>query len=316
MRILITESDSYSEKAIEIYREIGEVTLVNGNLHDILTHLPDIDILVVKLKITWTESIILKAKLLKYIVTSTTGLNHIRLPVNSRIHIISLKGEVDFLRTVTPTAELTWGLILSLVRKICPAVNSVKNHTWNRDIFLGQELYGKSIGIVGYGRLGSMIAKYAIAFGMNVNIFDIDENSFRSLPEGVEYRDLDSLLKTSDIITLHIPLVDSNMNFIDKRRLSLLKSSAVLINTSRGEILDEAYLLYMLEADLLYGAALDVLSDEVSGEESWLYNNELINSKKLGNKLLITPHIGGACYNSMERTENFVAQKFSTLLQT
>lgn len=309
MKILITESGSYSQKALEIYHELGEVTLIDGNFEEILAHLPEIEVLVVKLKFTWTESILTQAKSLKYIVTSTTGLNHIKLPLHSNIDIISLKGEIDFLRTITPTAELAWGLIISLVRNLQPAVKSVKSHVWDRNQHVGQELYGKVIGIIGYGRLGSIVTKYAIAFGMIVKVFDTDENSLSNLPADVEYLELDDLMKISDIITVHIPLVDSNINFIDKVKLSLLKHTAILINTSRGEIIDELYLLEMLETDLIAGVALDVLSDEVSGHDSWVQDNPLVNSNLLGNKLLITPHIGGACYDSMERTEDFVAKK-------
>lgn len=309
MRILITESSAYSKKALDIYRKLGEVTLIDGNLEEIKSHLCEVDVLVVKLKFTWSEPLLTQAKSLKYIVTSTTGLNHIQLPLNSDIKIVSLKGEVDFLRTITPTAELTWGLIISLMRNLPAAINGVKGLGWDRNKFIGQELFGKTIGIVGYGRLGSMIAKYAVAFGLSVKVFDSELSSVNCLPEGIEFLDLDSLLKASDIVTLHIPLVESNVNFINENRLSLMKKTAVLVNTSRGEILDETYLLNMLEQDLLSGAALDVLSDEVSGKINWMQGNELVNSNKLGGRLLITPHIGGACFDSMERTEEFVANK-------
>ncbi len=309
MRILITEASSYSKKAIDIYRQLGEVILIDSDLEEVQSHLPEIDVLVVKLRFNWSESLLSRAKLLKYIVTSTTGLNHIKLPLNSDIKVVSLKGEVDFLRTITPTAELTWGLIISLMRNLPAAINGVKALSWDRNQYIGQELFGKTIGIVGYGRLGSIIAKYAVAFGLSVKVFDCELGRKNCLPEGVEFLDLDTLLKTSDIVTLHIPLVESNINFINANRLTLMKKTAVLVNTSRGEILDEMHLLNMLEQGLLSGAALDVLSDEVSGKVNWMQGNELVNSNKLGGKLLITPHIGGACFDSMKRTEEFVAKK-------
>lgn len=316
MKILITESGSYSQKALAIYRELGEVILTDGNFDEIIFQLPDVDVLVVKLKFTWTESILSQAKSLKYIVTSTTGLNHIKLPKKSAVKIISLKGEAEFLRTITPTAELTWGLIINLMRNLPAAIDSVIDHRWDRDQYIGQELYGKTIGIIGYGRLGSMIAKYAVAFGLNVKVFDSALSCVNCLPEKVEYSDLDSLLKVSDIVTIHIPLLESNINFINENRLALMKKTAVLVNTSRGEILDEMYLLSMLESGLIAGAALDVLSDEVSGKNSWMQSNKLVNSSALGRRLLITPHIGGACFDSMERTEEFVAKKILTKVST
>lgn len=315
MRILITESASYSEKALDIYYKLGEVTLIDGDLEEIQSHLSEIDVLVIKLKFTWTESMLNQAKLLKYIVTSTTGLNHIKLPSNSNVKIISLKGEIDFLRTITPTAELTWGLIISLMRNLPAAINSVKGHSWDRNQYIGQELFGKTIGIVGYGRLGRIISKYAVAFGLKVKVFDSELSHANYLPDGIEFLDLDSLLKASDIVTLHIPLVESNVNFINEKRLALMKKTAVLVNTSRGEILDEIHLLYMLKSDLLAGVALDVLSDEVSGKVSWMLDNELVNSSEIGGRLLITPHIGGACFDSMKRTELFCAEKIESIIK-
>ncbi|GIU43385.1 3-phosphoglycerate dehydrogenase [Shewanella colwelliana] len=309
MRILITEPKGYSQKAIELYQKIGEVVLFDGELHDLKLILPSIDVLVIKLKYTWTDSLLNAASSLKYIVTSTTGLNHIEITDNSNFNVISLKGELDFLKTVTPTAELTWALLLSVMRNIPAAVNSVSNGVWNRDLFVGNELFGKTIGIVGYGRLGSMVGQYATAFGMQVKVYDVDHSKLINLPNGIEFLELNSLLSICDVITIHIPLERDTVNFIDECRLSLIKKSAVIINTSRGEVVDESYLLRMLESDLISGVGLDVLSDEVSGISDWVMSNELLKSKCLTKNLIITPHLGGACFDSMNRTELYVAER-------
>ncbi len=315
MNILITEGNEYSIDAIREYEKVGSVTVLKSDdLDEILTHLPDTDVLVVKLKYTWTKEILEKAERLKYIVTSTTGLNHIFLPETSKIKIISLKGEVEFLKTITPTAELTWGLILTLYRDIFNAISSVSQGRWERNEHLGVELKGKVIGIIGYGRIGKMVAKYASAFDMQVLAHDLEKVAFDhdNLINNVEQVDLEYLLKRSDIITLHLPLDLSTRNFLSKDKLSHMKHDAIFINTSRGEIVDELHLLYMLENDLLRGAALDVLSEEVSGNEHWMKKNKLINSELVGSRLIITPHIGGACIDSMRNTENFVANKFTS----
>ena len=315
MKILITEPELYSEQAIDIYSQLGEVILANS-YECIKENWSVVDVLVVKLKYTWTEEHLLKADSLKIIVTSTTGLDHIHLPSGSAIQIVSLKGETDFLNTVTPTAELTWALILNLARKIPQAIKSVKLKQWERNSFIGQELNGMTMGIIGYGRLGRMVANYSIAFGMDVQIYDVDKNLNESLQNGVKSVSLHNLLKTSDVVSVHIPLEDKNVDFLNKTRLSSLKPGCLFINTSRGEVLDEAFLLRLLQENHIAGVALDVLSDESAGYTDWIEKNKLINSHLLGSRLLVTPHIGGACSNSMARTEEFVARKVEAKIRS
>ncbi len=308
MKILITESEGYSKDAIDKYKSIGDVYYGEGCKDKIESILPEVQVLVVKLEFVITSNMLSKANNLKYIITSTTGLNHINLPPNSDVEILSLKGETDFLNTITPTAELTWGLILNLKRNIVPAVKGVMGYEWCRNNYIGSELFGQTIGIVGYGRLGRMVSRFAVAFGMKVLVCDI--NTIDNIEQGVQAVNLQFLLEQSDVISVHIPYDEINYNFLDANKLKLIKRGAIFINTSRGEILDENFLLSLLEENYLGGVGLDVLTDEVSNNNDWVKYNKLINSPLLGSKLIITPHIGGACKNSMERTELFMANKF------
>jgi D-3-phosphoglycerate dehydrogenase len=315
MKILISEANGYSLTALDIYRQFGEVIESNGDFNHIESIIEEVDVLVVKLKFTWNEAIIARAKRLKFIVTSTTGLNHIKLPTNSKIRIISLKGETEFLNTITPTAELTWALILNLFRNIPEAINSVKNRNWQRNQFIGKELSGSRLGIIGYGRLGRMVARFGVAFNMNVVVYDNDTSNFREVEFGISFKSLEETLSLSDIVSIHIPLNEDNINYLDKEKLSLLKRGSVVVNTSRGEVIDEHALLEMVDNGHLAGIGLDVLADEVSQVPNWEKSNPIINSRYFGSKVLVTPHIGGACSTSMERTEIFVAQKTETLLR-
>lgn len=315
MKILISEANGYSRTAINIYRQFGEVIESNGDLNHIESIIEDVDVLVVKLKFTWSEAIIARAKRLKIIVTSTTGLNHIKLPPNSDIRIISLKGQTEFLNTITPTAELTWALILNLYRNIPEAINSVKNRNWQRDQFIGRELSGSRLGIIGYGRLGRMVARFGVAFNMDVVVYDNDASKLQEVEFGISFKSLEETLSLSDIVSIHISLNQDNVNYLDKEKLSLLKRGSIFVNTSRGEIVDEHALLEMVDNGHLAGIGLDVLADEVSQVPNWEQFNPIVNSRYFGSKVLVTPHIGGACSTSMERTEIFVAQKTETLLR-
>ena len=223
-----------------------------------------------------------------------------------------MKGEKKFLNNITPTAELTWGLLLALIRKLPAAFDSVLNGSWDRDLFLGTELKGKTLGIIGFGRLGKMVAKYGAAFGMNVVYSDIDEFESVLFAKPIE---LMELLTTSDVISLHIPLEHSTQGFFGEAEIKSMKEGAILINTSRGEVLNEDALLQALSSKHLSGAALDVLQGEVSADSISFKKNKLIDYAKKNQNLLITPHIGGACPDSMRLTEGFVAKKLISLLE-
>ena len=313
MKILITEKN-YSKQASLTFQKIGEVIYGNSNWKFILDLIPEIDVMAVKLGFNFNQDFFEHAKKLKYIVTSTTGTNHISLPENSNIKIISLKGETKFLKNITPTAEHTWALILSLIRKVPNAVESVKKFNWDRDHFIGTELKGKILGIIGLGRIGAMVAKIGAAFGMHIKFYDINDIASEDLDLNIIEATLEEVLSSSDILSLHIPSSESNKNFLNKELLSKLKSSAYVINTSRGDVIDELFLLRMLEEKKISGVALDVLSDENLNDKSWIKKNALIKSARLGNNLLITPHIGGACEESMKLTEDFISEKFYNLL--
>lgn len=248
------------------------------------------------------------AEQLKVIVSATTGLNHIDISeAKSRgITILSLKGETDFLETVTATAEHTIGLMLSLIRHTPHAYNSVMDGTWDRNLFKGHDLYGKTLGIIGYGRLGKLVAKYATAFGMAVIAYDT-----KDIPhdETVESASLNEVLSRSDIITLHASYSPENERFIDKTCFEKMKKGAVFINTARGEIIDEQALLDALKTKHLSGAALDVISNEQALLSVSISDNPLYKYARKYNNLILTPHIGGATYDSMYKTEIFMAHK-------
>ena len=313
MNTLITESNDYSAKALEIYKMLGKVTLNASCEEELIRKLPFAEVLVVRLGYNLSYDLLKYASNLKYIVTPTTGLNHIDQDYTqaNNIEIISLKGESEFLSKITPTAELTWGLLLSLLRKIPSATKDVLANQWNRDAFYGSELYGRTLGIVGYGRLGKIIARYGVAFGMNVLVYD---TKIVEPEESIQLSSFDELLSKADVVSIHVQLDSTTEEFFDQAAFSKMKYGAVLINTSRGELLCEKSLLASLNNNQLAGAAVDVLKGETSSGE-WLENNNLIKYAKQKNNLLITPHIGGACPDSMRRTEEFVALKLLSLLR-
>lgn len=313
MNILITESKNYSVAALKLYEQLG-VVINNANGREQLVELiPEMDVLVLRLSFNIDKNILKHATNLKYIVTPTTGLNHVDLAFCDEvgIQVISLKGEVEFLNSITPTAELAWGLLLSLIRTIPSACKDVCDGNWERESFFGMELYGKTLGIIGYGRLGRMVGAYGNAFGMNVIYYDVVNVKSECYSK---YEEIDNLLAISDVITVHIPLDASTTNFLNEDKIQKIKKGAVFINTSRGEVLCEEALLESLETKMIAGAALDVLRNEVSNDSNWIRFNQLWQYAKGNDNLLITPHIGGACPESMKRTELFCVRKLISIL--
>jgi D-3-phosphoglycerate dehydrogenase len=307
LRILNAEARDYSEVARNILRGIG--TLEEGDLDRdaLLARIGECDVLIVRLAHTVDKELLDAADRLSVVVTATTGLDHIDLEEAAKrgIAVLSLRGEHEFLSSVSSTAELTWSLLLALIRKLVPAVEHVRQGEWDRDLFRGLELQGLRLGIVGVGRVGSMVARYGRAFGMRVSAFDPDP---RAWPEGVERTDsLDHLAIGADVLTIHAPLTDATRNLIDRTVLLKLPRGSFVVNTARGAILDSAALLDLLETEHLAGAAIDVLDAE--RDEGALRDHPLIDYARTHDNLIITPHIGGASLQAMARTEIFMAEK-------
>ena len=163
-------------------------------------------------------------------------------------------------------------------------------------IFFGQEIHDKKIGIIGYGRIGKKVCKILKSFGAKIYIYDVKNIKQKT--------SLNFILKNCDIISIHIPLNENNENFFNKNKLSKLKKGCLIINTSRGEIIDEFYLIKKLKTkDLSY--ATDVLSYENNNSKSKL---KILESKI--DNLLITPHIGGLTNESIKKTDEFIINKF------
>jgi len=218
------------------------------------------------------------------------------------------------LETITATAELAWGLLLSLVRAIPYAHHDVvfMKH-WNRDAWKGYELKDKKLGILGFGRLGKIVAEYGTAFGMEVLANDPNVDFETISSRNVTPVSFDELFKNSDILSIHIPLNEGTTKLIGADEFKLMKPIAYLINTSRGEVLDEAALLKALENKQIAGAGIDVMTNEHANGE-FLKNNPLIEYAGKHANLLIVPHIGGATYDSMAKTEIFIANKVRQLV--
>ncbi len=312
-QILNAEPGNYSPAAEEILRRLGDVRMLQLDRKGLLESLGQVDVLIVRLANQIDEEVFAAAPKLKAVVSATTGLDHIDLKAAEHhgVIVLSLRGEVEFLRSVPATAELTWGLLLALTRKIPSAFDAVLHGKWDRDRFKGHDLAGKSLGILGLGRIGHIVARYGIAFGMKVLAYDPAPLEWEG---GVEKcSNMGELLGKADIVSIHVPLNASTAGLVGRLELGQMPGGGLLVNTSRGDVVDEAALLAALESGHLAGAALDVLPHERSSE---LKESPLIRYARTHSNLILTPHIGGATCESMEATEIFMAEKLSSFLKS
>lgn len=310
-RILNCEPDHYSSEALKILESLGRVDLMPVTRQQLLESISDYDVLIVRLGFQIDREVFESAQKLKVIVSATTGLDHIDLQVADEhaVRVLSLKGEVEFLRSIPATAELTWGLLLALVRHIPSAVQSVHTGDWDREAFRGRDLAGKTLAIVGLGRIGEKVARYGLAFGMRVIAFDPAPERWL---DGVERKSsLSALLHEAQVLSIHVPLNQNTLHLIGRDELSALPDGAVMINTSRGDVLDENALLWALQSGKIAGAALDVIQGE---RDSARAESALLAYAKSHDNLIVTPHIGGATFDSMAATEVFMATKLANYL--
>ena len=298
IRILNAEALGYSPQALSILEEIGRVDqftdLDNILLYDII---PEYQVLITRLKFQINSQMLDRASQLHTIVTATTGLNHIDLDYakQKEIHVLSLYGEKEFLRTVSSTAEHTWALLLSLVRHIPLSYHSVLSNKWDRDRYRGNQLQGKQLGILGLGRIGQKVAQYGLSFGIE------DVCLCSSMAD---------LLKESNILSIHVPFNSTTYHLLSASEISQLPSHSIIINTARGAILNEHDVVQALENGHLRGVAIDVLENEHQLEYS-----PLLQYAKNNSNIIITPHIGGATFEAMETTEIFMATKLQKYLK-
>lgn len=298
--------DGFAKEGQRILKSIGPTEVRRLSQRELPNAIADCSCLVTSLSLIIDRAVIDAAPNLRCIATPTTGLDHIDVAyaASKGIMVLSLKGETGFLTTITATAELALGLMIALIRKIPAAHSSVLRGGWDRTAFRGHSLAGKTLGIVGFGRLGSMMGNYGKALGMNVIFTDPKKRGGVSLLH---------LLKAADVISLHVPLTEETEHLIAREELARMKPSTILINTARGKIVDEDAMIAALKAKRLAGYAADVLADELSFT-STKARTALIDHAQTHDNIILTPHIGGTTVEARRATDIFIAKKIKHYL--
>jgi D-3-phosphoglycerate dehydrogenase len=288
MKIIYIGSAIGFDALVKALKGKGEAEHIEASQGAVAEALEEADALLdASMKVRLTGAMLRQAKNLKIIACATTGSDHIDAEeaANRSIAVRTLSEDKDLLRDLTPAAEHSWMLLMACARKLPAAFEHVKTGSWTRELFPGIMLKDKQIGIIGCGRIGGWMGRYAQAFGMRVVGFDpyVDP-----LPKRFKRTDLKDLVRTSDFIGVHVSLTDETRLLLSRECFRTIRPGAVLINTSRGAVVDEAALLESLESGRLGAAGLDVLEGEPD-----IDRHPLVEYAREHDNVIITPHCGG-----------------------
>ncbi len=306
---LIVERE-YSKEAVRVYARLGAVYFLHALSPSKRKQvMQEINILVVRLSRNITAVFMDSMPRLRIIATSTTGLNHIDVGTAETrgIRIISLRGHADFLKNIPSTAEEAMGLILALLRNIPWAFDDVKRGRWRNNYWTGHELKGKTLAILGMGRLGKLMAQFARAFQMNLIGVDPYVSAAVMHRLGVRKVSLTEAFRKGDIVSLHVSFSEKTARMISRNHFRMMKRDAIFINTARAELIESGALHDALRKKWIAGAAVDVLDEEQS-DGGHLKRDPLVRYAKTHKNLIIVPHMAGTTFEAMETTQRFIAE--------
>jgi phosphoglycerate dehydrogenase-like enzyme len=309
-KVLNTLDMSGCPEALDVFEGIGTVDTLPAEYDVVSAAIETYDAYLPSLKVPVDAAMIARARKLKVIGTPSTGTDHLDLDAirSAGITCFDISREYDLINSFTATSELAFGSLLALNRRICEARRAVLDGQWARERFTGFQLLGKTLGIVGLGRLGKISARIGNGFSMRVvgcDIRDVD------VPD-VAMMSFEQVVKEADVLTLHVHLRDDTRGMLSREAIGWMKPDAILLNTSRGALVDEMALLEALRENRIGGACLDVIDGE------WLRDvreHPLVHYAQDHDNLLIVPHIGGATHESIYGARVFMARKVAEFLK-
>jgi D-3-phosphoglycerate dehydrogenase len=258
-----------------------------------------------KSKVFIGKEIIDAGRNLKVICTASTGTNHIDKPYVAKkgLPILALTEEREVINRISSTAELAFALTMAGLRHVVRSHNNALAGEWDYTQYIGRQMNGLTIGVIGYGRLGTMYSRYCQAFDSRVLVFDPYK---RVDQEGLEQvQDLSELLRLSDVIAIHVHVTDETLGMINAACFKQMKKDVLLVNTSRGDIVNEPDLVEFLRNNLEARVATDVLSDEIRNRLA----SPLLKYAQQSKQVIITQHIGGMSREAQEIAYGHAAKR-------
>ena len=303
MKVLVC--DPISDLGINVLRQEPEVEVdvkLKLSEDEICAIVADYHAIIVRSETKITKKIIEHAAQLKVVGRAGVGIDNIDVE-SATLNGVVVVNTPD--GNTISAAEHTMGMMLALARHIPQADQSLRQGQWNRSKYMGVEMRNKKLGIIGYGKIGSEVGKRAKAFGMEIMVYDPYVNPEAANRAGVELVDLDTLLKQSDIITVHMPLTSETKYMIDKKQFAKMKDGARILNVARGGIINEADLYDAIISKKVAGAALDVYEKEPNTQSPLFTLPEVI----------VTPHLGASTQEAQVNVAIDVAYEILRVLR-
>ena len=303
-RILVC--DELHPAALDRFHQRGFEPEVRTGLSEdeLAADVPGVHALVVRSATKVTRRVIEASDVLELVGRAGVGVDNVDVPAATERGIVVMNTPTG---NTTTTGELAIALVMALARNVPRADRGTRGGSWKKKGLMGSEVTGKTLGIVGLGRIGRVVAERGVGLRMQVLAHDpFLSGTGVAAPEGVELAELDDLLARSDFVTLHVPLSDATRGLLSRERLLAMKPGARLINCARGGIVDEEALAEALDSGHLAGAALDVLAEEPPTADHPLVGRD---------DVILTPHLGASSHEAQERVATDIADQVATFFQ-
>jgi len=304
-RILIC--DALSPAALEVFEKRGFNPEVETGMDEarLLERVDEVDALVIRSATKITRAVIERAKKLRVIGRAGVGVDNVDCDAATENGVVVMNTPTG---NTTTTGELAIALLCSLARHIPRADRGTRSGNWSKKALTGTELTGKTLGIVGFGRIGRVVAERALGLKLKVLATDpfLQKEEAEALIPGIEFVTLDEMLPRTDFVTLHMPLTDSTRNLFSRERLATMKHGVRIINAARGGLIDEAALAEALDSGQVAGAALDVLAQEPPSDDHPLLGRD---------DVILTPHLGASSHEAQHNVAIDVATQICDFIE-
>eukprot|EP01062_Namystynia_karyoxenos_P001335 TRINITY_DN1044_c0_g5_i1.p1 TRINITY_DN1044_c0_g5~~TRINITY_DN1044_c0_g5_i1.p1 ORF type:complete len:571 (+),score=234.90 TRINITY_DN1044_c0_g5_i1:87-1715(+) len=301
----VLASDKVSELGLRVLKKAGiKAEMITGlSEQELINIIPQYDALVVRSATTVTAKVIEAATNLKIIGRAGVGVDNIDLNASTQRGIIVVNSPQG---NTIAAAEHTWSMILSMARMVPQAHGSMMAHKWDRKTFMGFELHGKTLGVVGFGNIGRKVCQYARAMGMKVLAYDPFVSKEAAEKTGAKLRSFDDIIRESDVLTLHLPVTKETRGLINKDTIGKMKKGVYIANVSRGPVVVEADLAAALKSGHVAGAALDVFNTEPPAKDNPLLSDP---------RVVVTPHLGASTKEAQVKVAVDVCEQIAEVLR-
>jgi D-3-phosphoglycerate dehydrogenase / 2-oxoglutarate reductase len=295
-------ADKLAQSTVEALGDQVEVRWVDGpDREKLLAAVPEADALLVRSATTVDAEVLSAAPKLKIVARAGVGLDNVDVDTATERGVLVVNAPTS---NIHSAAEHALALLLSAARQIPPADASLREHAWKRSSFSGTEIFGKTVGIVGLGRIGQLVAQRLAAFGAHIAAYDPYVSSARAAQLGIELLSLDQLLARADFISVHLPKTPETAGLIDKEALAKTKPGVIIVNAARGGLVDEAALAEAVSSGHVRAAGIDVFTSEPC-TDSPLFDLP---------QVVVTPHLGASTAEAQDRAGTDVAESVKLAL--